>query len=141
MLSTRAQGILQVLGLRAQGGLYMFSTRAQGTLQVLGLRDQGDSADAYIPVSLGIPCSSSAPRVPLGRMVAPAARSIPWGAAVQVEEQYEEDCMEFDPYLFIRNLPPLSSVVPSTRSVLLPRQVRPVGEHWVGATADGQSSA
>lgn len=48
---------------------------------------------------------------------------------MQGEEQDEDEYMEFDPYLFIRNLPPLSSVVPTARSVLLPRQVRPLWEH------------
>ena len=32
--------------------------------------------------------------------------------------------MDFDPYLFIRKLPPLSSVVTPVRHTLLPRQVR-----------------
>lgn len=31
--------------------------------------------------------------------------------------------MEFDPYLFIRKLPPLDAVVPASRVALLPRQV------------------
>lgn len=44
-----------------------------------------------------------------------------------------EDCMEvdevddfddFDPYLFIRNLPHLSAVVPTFRPILLPKQTR-----------------
>ncbi|KAL9256978.1 hypothetical protein AKJ16_DCAP01981, partial [Drosera capensis] len=39
----------------------------------------------------------------------------------------EDDCKEFDdfdPYLFIRNLPELSSVVPTSRPLLLPKQAR-----------------
>jgi len=41
----------------------------------------------------------------------------------QEEECDDDEYMDFDPYLFIRKLPPLSSVVPPTRHVLLPRQV------------------
>ena len=43
-----------------------------------------------------------------------------------MDEEYDEDeFMDFDPYLFIRKLPPLDSVVTPIRDVLLPRQVRP----------------
>ncbi|KAL3609475.1 hypothetical protein D5086_000495 [Populus alba] len=38
------------------------------------------------------------------------------------EEDYEFD--DFDPYLFIKNLPELSSVVPTFRPMLLPKQTR-----------------
>lgn len=41
-----------------------------------------------------------------------------------MDEEYDEDeFMDFDPYLFIRKLPPLDSVVTPIRDVLLPRQV------------------
>uniref|UniRef100_A0A1J3HVE9 CTD small phosphatase-like protein 2 n=1 Tax=Noccaea caerulescens TaxID=107243 RepID=A0A1J3HVE9_NOCCA len=40
------------------------------------------------------------------------------------EEDDEEEIDEFDPYLFIKNLPNLSSVVPTFRPVLLPKQTR-----------------
>ena len=40
------------------------------------------------------------------------------------EEEDEEELDEFDPYLFIKNLPNLSSVVPTFRPVLLPKQTR-----------------
>lgn len=40
------------------------------------------------------------------------------------EEEDEEELDEFDPYLFIKNLPHLSSVVPTFRPVLLPKQTR-----------------
>jgi hypothetical protein len=44
--------------------------------------------------------------------------------AAAVDEEYDEDeFMDFDPYLFIRKLPPLDSVVTPIRDVLLPRQV------------------
>ena len=36
---------------------------------------------------------------------------------------YEDEYIEFDPYLFIRKLPPLDAVVPASRVALLPRQV------------------
>ncbi|XP_012085675.1 CTD small phosphatase-like protein 2 isoform X2 [Jatropha curcas] len=50
-------------------------------------------------------------------------------------DEYDQDCMstreddyeefdDFDPYLFIKNLPELSSVVPTFRPMLLPRQTR-----------------
>ncbi|GAB2297670.1 hypothetical protein Dimus_031757 [Dionaea muscipula] len=39
------------------------------------------------------------------------------------EEEYEE-LDDFDPYLFIKNLPALSSVVPTFRRLLLPKQTR-----------------
>lgn len=40
------------------------------------------------------------------------------------EEEDGEEIDEFDPYLFIKNLPNLSSVVPTFRPVLLPKQTR-----------------
>ncbi|EPS68760.1 hypothetical protein M569_06009, partial [Genlisea aurea] len=43
-------------------------------------------------------------------------------SACQVEEVIE--CDDFDPYLFIKYLPELSSVVPTFRPVLLPKQTR-----------------
>jgi len=39
------------------------------------------------------------------------------------EEEYEE-FDDFDPYYFIKNLPALSSVVPTFRPMLLPKQTR-----------------
>lgn len=39
------------------------------------------------------------------------------------EDEYEE-FDEFDPYFFIKNLPDLSSVVPTFRPMLLPKQTR-----------------
>lgn len=51
--------------------------------------------------------------------------SHPCAEAEAAEEEYDEDeYMDFDPYLFIRKLPPLDSVVTPIREVLLPRQVR-----------------
>ncbi|KAK8625608.1 hypothetical protein V6N13_090474 [Hibiscus sabdariffa] len=43
---------------------------------------------------------------------------------VCVEEEYYEEYDDFDPYLFIKNLPELSSVIPAFRPVLLPKQTR-----------------
>ncbi|EIE20663.1 hypothetical protein COCSUDRAFT_30404 [Coccomyxa subellipsoidea C-169] len=40
------------------------------------------------------------------------------------EEDYDEECIDFDPYAFIKNLPPLKQVVPRWRRSLLPRQTR-----------------
>ncbi|KAK1281688.1 hypothetical protein QJS10_CPB22g00641 [Acorus calamus] len=40
------------------------------------------------------------------------------------EADEEDDYDDFDPYLFIRNLPNLSSVVPTHRPMLLPKQTR-----------------
>ncbi|XVE74781.1 hypothetical protein DITRI_Ditri12bG0045600 [Diplodiscus trichospermus] len=41
-----------------------------------------------------------------------------------VEDEYYEEFDDFDPYLFIKNLPELSSVVPTFRPLLLPKQTR-----------------
>lgn len=43
---------------------------------------------------------------------------------VSVEDSECEDFDDFDPYLFIKNLPELSSIVPTFRPVLLPKQTR-----------------
>ncbi|KAK9021646.1 hypothetical protein V6N11_011625 [Hibiscus sabdariffa] len=43
---------------------------------------------------------------------------------VCVEDEYYEEFDDFDPHLFIKNLPELSSVVPTFRPLLLPRQTR-----------------
>lgn len=45
-------------------------------------------------------------------------------AEVYYEDEDSEEFDEFDPYLFIKNLPDLSSVVPSFRPMLLPKQTR-----------------
>ncbi|XP_022733386.1 CTD small phosphatase-like protein 2 isoform X1 [Durio zibethinus] len=45
-------------------------------------------------------------------------------ADVCVEDKYYEEFDDFDPYLFIKNLPELSSVVPTFRPMLLPKQTR-----------------
>ena len=39
-------------------------------------------------------------------------------------EEYDEECLEFDPYAFIKALPPLEACVPRPRRCLLPRQTR-----------------
>lgn len=41
-----------------------------------------------------------------------------------VEDEDYEEFADFDPYLFIKNLPALSSVVPTFRPMLLPKQTR-----------------
>ncbi|OMO88166.1 NLI interacting factor [Corchorus olitorius] len=43
---------------------------------------------------------------------------------VCVEDEYYEEYDDFDPYFFMKNLPELSSVVPTFRPVLLPKQTR-----------------
>ncbi|KAL9225557.1 hypothetical protein vseg_001463 [Gypsophila vaccaria] len=43
--------------------------------------------------------------------------------SIEAEEEYE-DFDDFDPYVFIKNLPALSSVVPTFRPLLLPKQTR-----------------
>lgn len=45
-------------------------------------------------------------------------------ADVCVDEEEYEEFEDFDPYLFIKNLPDLSSVVPTFRPMLLPKQTR-----------------
>lgn len=46
------------------------------------------------------------------------------GAPRDVEDECDEVCIDFDPYTFIKNLPPLKHVVPRWRRSLLPRQTR-----------------
>lgn len=43
---------------------------------------------------------------------------------VCMEDDEYEEFDDFDPYLFIKNLPELSSVVPTFRPMLLPKQTR-----------------
>ncbi|XVF43715.1 hypothetical protein PTKIN_Ptkin02bG0063100 [Pterospermum kingtungense] len=43
---------------------------------------------------------------------------------VCMEDEYYEEFDDFDPYLFMKNLPELSSVVPTFRPMLLPKQTR-----------------
>ncbi|KAM3344532.1 CTD small phosphatase-like protein 2 isoform X1 [Capsicum galapagoense] len=45
-------------------------------------------------------------------------------ADVNMEEEESEEFDDFDPYFFIKNLPDLSSVVPTFRPILLPKQTR-----------------
>ncbi|XP_058093210.1 uncharacterized protein LOC131239499 [Magnolia sinica] len=52
----------------------------------------------------------------------PCQDSISAGAYVEADEDDEID--DFDPYLFIGNLPELSAVVPTFRPMLLPKQTR-----------------
>ena len=46
------------------------------------------------------------------------------GAPGDVDDECDEVCIDFDPYTFIKNLPPLKHVVPRWRRSLLPRQTR-----------------
>lgn len=45
-------------------------------------------------------------------------------ADVCQEDEDAEEYDDFDPYFFIKNLPELSSVVPTFRPLLLPKQTR-----------------
>lgn len=40
------------------------------------------------------------------------------------EDEHEDDTLDFDPFVFIRNLPPLELCIPKYRSPLLPKQTR-----------------
>lgn len=48
----------------------------------------------------------------------------PMSADVRQEDEDAEEYDDFDPYFFIKNLPDLSSVVPTFRPLLLPKQTR-----------------
>lgn len=48
----------------------------------------------------------------------------PMSSEICTEEDEFEDFDDFDPYLFIKTLPDLSSVVPTFRRLLLPKQTR-----------------
>ncbi|KAL6193105.1 hypothetical protein ACLB2K_034189 [Fragaria x ananassa] len=48
----------------------------------------------------------------------------PMSTDLYVDEDDNEEFDDFDPYLFIKNLPDLSSVVPTFRPLLLPKQTR-----------------
>jgi hypothetical protein len=43
-------------------------------------------------------------------------------------EECEDEYMDFDPYSFIKALPPLEQVVPQHRACLLPRKTRRCGQ-------------
>ncbi|KAM5568210.1 hypothetical protein ABKV19_015997 [Rosa sericea] len=48
----------------------------------------------------------------------------PMSTDLYVDDDESEEFDDFDPYLFIKNLPDLSSVVPTFRPLLLPKQTR-----------------
>lgn len=54
-----------------------------------------------------------------------------------VDEEIEE-FDDFDPYLFIKNLPDLYSVVPTYRPVLLPKQTRSCPSTTLVLDLDGE---
>lgn len=60
-------------------------------------------------------------------------------AEVYYEDEDSEEFDEFDPYLFIKNLPDLSSVVPSFRPMLLPKQTRSCPPTTLVLDLDGEN--
>lgn len=59
-------------------------------------------------------------------------------ADVCVEDEEIEEFDDFDPYLFIKNLPDLYSVVPTFRPVLLPKQTRSCPSTTLVLDLDGE---
>lgn len=59
---------------------------------------------------------------------------------VHAEDEEYDDYDDFDPYLFIKNLPDLASVVPTFRPMLLPKQTRSCPSTSLVLDLDGKSS-
>lgn len=59
---------------------------------------------------------------------------------VCVEDEYYEEFDDFDPYLFMKNLPELSSVIPAFRPVLLPKQTRSCPPTTLVLDLDGENT-
>lgn len=59
---------------------------------------------------------------------------------VCVEDEDIEEFEEFDPYLFIKSLPNLSSVVPTFRPMLLPKQTRSCPPTTLVLDLDGKNT-
>lgn len=57
-----------------------------------------------------------------------------------VEEEEYEEFDDFDPYFFIKNLPELSTVVPTFRQMLLPKQTRRCPSTTLVLDLDGMHS-
>lgn len=68
----------------------------------------------------------------------PSQDSISTEVSVEADDSVEID--DFDPYLFIKNLPELSSVVPTFRPMLLPKQTRSCPPTTLVLDLDGKNS-
>lgn len=62
-------------------------------------------------------------------------------ADVHQEDEDAEEYDDFDPYFFIKNLPDLSSVVPTFRPLLLPKQTRSCPSTSLVLDLDGKHAA
>lgn len=63
----------------------------------------------------------------------------PMSTDVYVEDDDYEEFDDFDPYFFIKNLPDLSSVVPTFRPMLLPKQTRSCPPTTLVLDLDGET--
>lgn len=64
----------------------------------------------------------------------------PMSTDLYVEDDEYEEFDDFDPYFFIKNLPDLSSVVPTFRPMLLPKQTRSCPPTTLVLDLDGESN-
>lgn len=64
----------------------------------------------------------------------------PMSTDLYVDEDDNEEFDDFDPYLFIKNLPDLSSVVPTFRPLLLPKQTRSCPPTSLVLDLDGENN-
>ena len=64
----------------------------------------------------------------------------PMSSEMCIEEDEFEDFDDFDPYLFIKTLPDLSTVVPTFRRLLLPKQTRSCPSTTLVLDLDGKEN-
>eukprot|EP00887_Chlorella_sp_A99_P003963 scaffold11.g3963.t1 len=82
-------------------------------------RDKGAAAAAAAAGRAAAPRRGPAP-APSG----PGAEAAAEAAAGPRADEEEDDCLDFDPFLFIKRLPPVEQCIPPRHDFLLPRQTR-----------------